>query len=415
MIFGLRKELILASLAGTIVVMGLGFIIPLFPLYVSQKGATNFQLGLIVSGFTLSQFFVQPFFGGLSDRFGRKFFMVAGLVCYGVVACLYVLAESLSHVFLVRLLHGIGAGMIWPALSAFIVDLAPLERRGETMGFLSGMEMIGFALGPLLGGFLYSVGGMNLPFWGCAALALLSAAVIWSMVQEKPSANKSRATTPFFERYGFSSLRVPDIRLLCLIGFSEAFVWGMIMTLLPVMASRIGIPPGRIGWLFSAYFIVYIFLQWPSGKWSDRQGRKKPILLGISIYTLAVLLLSWGGNMVYLLLVLAVAGAGLGIYSPAVRAGIADLTSAKVRGASLGVFFTTRMLGFFLGPNVSGIIADKWGIGFPFIIGALSLGAGIWASSALSSELSKAFQPAPVRPGWSRTGTAGIQTVDKKG
>src|SRR5512143_2659741 len=124
MIFGFRKELILASLAGTIVVMGLGFIIPLFPLYVSQKGATNFQLGLIVSGFTLSQFFVQPFFGGFSDRFGRKFFMVAGLVCYGVVACLYVLAESLSHVFLVRLLHGIGAGMIWPALSAFIVDLA---------------------------------------------------------------------------------------------------------------------------------------------------------------------------------------------------------------------------------------------------------------------------------------------------
>ncbi len=189
----------------------------------------------------------------------------------------------------------------------------------------------------------------------------------------------------------------------------------MIMTLLPVMASRIGIPPGRIGWLFSAYFIVYIFLQWPSGKWSDRQGRKKPILLGISIYTLAVLLLSWGGNMVYLLLVLAVAGAGLGIYSPAVRAGIADLTSEKVRGASLGVFFTTRMLGFFLGPNLSGIIADKWGIGFPFIFGALSLSAGIWASSALSSELSKAFQPAPVRPGWSRTGTAAIQTVDKKG
>ena len=197
MIFGLRKELILASLAGTIVVMGLGFIIPLFPIYVSQKGATNFQLGLIVSGFTLSQFLVQPFFGGLSDRFGRKLFMVAGLVCYGVVASLYVLAESLSHVFLVRLLHGVGAGMIWPALSAFIVDLAPVERRGETMGFLSGMEMIGFALGPLLGGFLYSLGGMNLPFWGCSALALLSAAVIWSMVQEKPSANKSGANYPF--------------------------------------------------------------------------------------------------------------------------------------------------------------------------------------------------------------------------
>jgi len=78
MIFSVQKELILVALAGTVVVMGLGFIIPLFPIYVSQKGATNFQLGLIVSGFTISQFLVQPFFGGLSDRFGRKLFMVGG-------------------------------------------------------------------------------------------------------------------------------------------------------------------------------------------------------------------------------------------------------------------------------------------------------------------------------------------------
>ena len=399
MIFSFRKDLILVALAGTVVVMGLGFIIPLFPIYVSQKGATNFQLGLIVSGFTISQFLVQPFFGGLSDRFGRKLFMVGGLACYGFVASLYVLATSLSHVFLIRLLHGVGAGMIWPALSAFIVDQSPAERRGETMGFLSGMEMVGFAAGPLLGGALYSLGGMSLPFWGCSGLAFLAMGMIWLAIKENPSEHQA-SKTRFMERYGFASLRLPDIRLLCLIGFVEAFVWGMIITLLPVMASRLGIPPGKIGWLFTAYFIFYIFLQWPVGKWSDRRGRKKPILVGMSIYTLAVLLLSQGGNLIYLLSVLAIAGAGLGIYSPSVRVAIADLTSEKARGASLGVFFTTRMLGFFLGPNFGGMMADSYGEGFPFLIGAAGLGTAIWASSALSPELSKAVQMAPVQPAW---------------
>ena len=161
-------------------------------------------------------------------------------------------------------------------------------------------------------------------------------------------------------------MRVPDIRLLCLIGFGEAFVWGMIMTLLPVMASRMGIPPGRIGWLFSAYFIVYIFLQWPVGKWSDRQGRKKPILLGMSIYTLAVLLLSRGGTWFTCSWSWRWPAPGWESILPSVRVAIADLTSEKVRGASLGVFFTTRMFGFFLGPNVSGIMADRVGEGFPF-------------------------------------------------
>jgi MFS family permease len=396
MILTFRKELILAALAGTIAVMGLGFIIPLFPIYVTQKGATNFQLGLIVSGFTISQFLVQPFFGGLSDRFGRKLFMVGGLACYGVVASLYILADTLSHVFLIRLLHGVGAGMIWPALAAFVIDQAPMERRGETMGFLSSMEMFGFAVGPLLGGTLYSLGGMDLPFLGCSILAFLGAGLIWRMIQEKPSAPRSVGAR-FLERYGFAALRLPDIRLLCLVGLGEAFVWGMIITLLPVMASGLGVPPGKIGWLFSAYFILFIFLQWPMGRWSDRHGRKMPILIGMSIYALAVFLLSLGGSLLYLLLVLAVAGAGLGIYSPSVRVAVADLTSEKVRGASMGVFFTTRMLGFFLGPNVGGLMADRFGTGFPFLVGAAILGMGIWASSRLSAGLSQ--YSAAVRPG----------------
>lgn len=388
MILTFGKELILVALAGTIAVMGLGFIIPLFPIYVAQKGANNFQLGLIVSGFTISQFLVQPFFGGLSDRFGRKIFMVGGLACYGLVASLYVLADSLSHVFLIRLLNGVGAGMIWPALLAFIIDQAPVERRGETMGFLSSMEMFGFAVGPLLGGALYSLGGMDLPFLGCSILAFLGAGLIWRMIQEKPSAPRGVGVR-FLERYGFAALRLPDIRLLCLIGLGEAFVWGMIITLLPVMATGMGVPPGKIGWLFSAYFIVFILLQWPMGRWSDRHGRKMPILVGMSIYASAVFLLSLGGSLLHLLLVLAVAGAGLGIYSPSVRVAIADLTSEKVRGASMGVFFTTRMLGFFLGPNLGGMMADRFGTGFPFLVGAAALGMGIWASSRLSARLSR--------------------------
>jgi MFS family permease len=158
------------------------------------------------------------------------------------------------------------------------------------------------------------------------------------------------------------------------------------------------VPPGKIGWLFSAYFIVYILLQRPVGKWSDRQGRKKPIFLGLTVYTLAVLLLSQGGTLTQLILFLAIAGAGLGIYSPTVRVAIADLSSEEIRGASLGFFFTTRMIGFFLGPNVSGIMADRFGQGFPFLVGAGGLVLGIWASLYLSPRLSKGEPGSLIHP-----------------
>ena len=124
--------------------------------------------------------------------------------------------------------------------------------------------------------------------------------MIWIFVKERFH-RQGTDSVKWLERYGFSSLRLPDIRLLCWIGFAEAFIWGVIITLLPVMGSRAGIPPGKIGWLFSAYFVVYILLQHPVGRWSDRQGRKKPILLGLSIYTLAVLLLSQEGGLFYMM------------------------------------------------------------------------------------------------------------------
>lgn len=383
-----RRDLIVVAAAGTIVIMGLGFIIPLFPIYVTQKGANNLQLGLIISGFTISQFLVQPFFGGLSDRFGRKPFMLGGMVCYSLVAFLYIFADSLIQVFLVRLLHGVAAGMIWPALAAFVIDQSPLGKRGEIIGILSAVEMLGFAVGPFLGGVLYGWGGIDLPFWGCSLLAFSSGLLIWSFI---PGDNSfvPRGFMSWKERYGFSSLRISDVRLLCLIGFAEAFVWGTIITVLPVMAANLGVPPERIGWLFTSYFVVFIFLQRPVGKWSDREGRKKPILWGMIIYTIAVIFLSLGGSLFYLLLILALAGAGLGIYSPSARVAIADLSSAQVRGANMGIFFTTRMVGFFLGPNVAGLIADRFGHGFPFLMGAIVLAAGIWASLTLSNKLAQ--------------------------
>ena len=265
------------------------------------------------------------------------------------------------------------------------------------MSFLSGVEMLGFAIGPFLGGLLYSLGGMRLPFLSCSAMAFLASALIWVFIKEKGTPSKMEQLG-WAKRYGFSSLRLVDIRLLCLIGFGEAFVWGAISTLLPVMASRIGIPPGKIGWLFSSCFIVYILLQRPVGKWSDRQGRKKPIILGMTIYTLAVLLLSQGGTLSYLMVVLAIAGAGLGIYSPTVRVAVADLSPEEVRGAGLGIFFTTRMFGFFLGPKVSGLMADRFGEGFPFLVGAAGLILGVWASFCLSPRLSQAPQGSLIRP-----------------
>ena len=255
------------------------------------------------------------------------------------------------------------------------------------MGFLSAVEMAGFVIGPFMGGMLYSLGGLDLPFLSCSILGFAAAAMIWGSIQrDRPQKEPVRMS--FWERYGFTALHHPDMKRLCLIGFSEAFIWGSIMTLLPVMASNQGVQPNKIGWLFTAYFIVYMLLLGPAGRWSDRHGRKKPILFGLCIYALSAILISRGGGFVQMMMVLAMAGFGLGIYSPCVRVAVADLSAREIRGASMGLFFTSRTMGIFMGPNISGFLADRFGPGFPFLIGSAGLLFGIWASLSLSAELS---------------------------
>jgi hypothetical protein len=65
----------------------------------------------------------------------------------------------------------------------------------------------------------------------------------------------------------------------------------------------------------------------------------------------------------------------------------------------LGFFFTTRMIGFFLGPNISGLLADRFGQGFPFLVGAAGLGGALWAAFNLSARLTKKAAQAASFPG----------------
>lgn len=384
------RDFLLVCFAGTVTLIGLGLIIPLLPIYISSKGASKFQLGIIFSGFSFTQFLVQPFFGSLSDRIGRKPLLIAGLALYSAITFLYAFAESFSMLFFLRLMHGIGAGMIWPPMTALIIDLAPPERRAEALGFQSGVEMTGFTIGPILGGVFYSLGGIRLPFILCGGLIFVNFLLTKILLIEKRSlVNIDLPRRNWKERYGFSFLKLTTVKALCYAAFYETYMWGTLATLLPLIAGGRGIGPAKVGILFSAYYIAFSLVQFFAGKWSDRIGRKKLIVYGFFIYGLTVSLIPIVWDMRSLVMVLAAAGASLGFYSPSIRATIADLAQADIRGSNLGIFFTARMIGFMIGPPLSGLLAQNFGFIAPFVLVSLGIISGAIAVSHFMHEPGK--------------------------
>src|SRR4030042_765766 len=156
-------------------------------------GATGVTLGLMVAAFSISQGVLQPVVGNLSDRRGRKRFLVAGLSIYAVVGLTYTLATSVEHLILIRLFHGVGSTMIAPIAMAYVADLAPRRQEGKYMGMLNIALFAGFAGGPVLGGVFRDVIGVNSAFYAMSALTVASLGLILALLPPDRSSHKTRS------------------------------------------------------------------------------------------------------------------------------------------------------------------------------------------------------------------------------
>lgn len=109
--------------------------------------------------------FCQPVVGSLSDRWGRKGFLIAGLFIYGLVGLVLPEAGSVANLILIRTFHGFGSAMIVPVAMAYVGELAPQGREGRYMGLLNVAIFTGIGGGPMLGGFFADLWGMASAFY----------------------------------------------------------------------------------------------------------------------------------------------------------------------------------------------------------------------------------------------------------
>ena len=142
--------------------LGFGIIIPLLPFYAETFGASALVVGLLSTSFSLMQFLFAPIWGRLSDIFGRRPIILAGLLGSAVSYLAFGLAASLPMLFAARILAGI-AGANIPTAQAFIADSTTPENRAKGMGLVGAAFGLGFIFGPAIGGFLSHWGTRRRP------------------------------------------------------------------------------------------------------------------------------------------------------------------------------------------------------------------------------------------------------------
>jgi MFS family permease len=105
-----------------ITMLGFGQILPLIPILLyDQLHASEIEIGITISSFAITRVLSQGPMGSLSDKYGRKPFIVVPLFAYGFVSLFYIFTTQTWHIFMIRAFQGIFSGALWPVSDAMVI------------------------------------------------------------------------------------------------------------------------------------------------------------------------------------------------------------------------------------------------------------------------------------------------------
>lgn len=365
--------------------LGLFIILPVFAVYADQlEGSTPALIGLAIGAYGLSQALLQIPFGLLSDRWGRRPVIAAGLLLFILGSIVAALSPHIYGVILGRLLQGSGA--ISAAVMALAADLTRDSQRTKIMAVIGisvgGAFMLALGLGPLVA----SWGGLSGVFWATALLAALALLLLLTLVPQ----SDIRIDTG---RSDFGAvLRNPDLLRLS----GGIFILHLILTAgfvaLP-MVLQDHLEVGRAGhWkVYLPVLLLSVPAMVPVIAYGERRRQMHKVLPAVVLaLALIELVLAFGlASKWVIVLALWAYFSAFNILEASLPSLVSRAVPARVKGAALGVYSTSQFLGAFVGGVLGGSLFGHFGVSAVFLMSAAL--AGVWfvfarGQNAVASE-----------------------------
>lgn len=354
--------------------IGLGIIWPLIPVYAVKLGAGGFLVGLIIASFNVSRTLFSPFAGRLSDKFGRKNFIVTGLLTYAIISVFYVLPTNPETLIFIRFFHGLASVLVVPIAMALAADIAPKQKLGLYMGTLNMSVMIGLGIGPVLGGTIQDHFGLNTAFYTMGTLTLLTCILVMIFI---PADSKRHEPRDGKSTYSIKKMLTHRVILgIFLMRFFAASGQGAVYTFLPILALQLKLTSSLVGIILAANIFLIALLQRSCGKLADRYNPKYFVIIGTFASGMAVLGMPFVEGFMMILLLNILMGMANGISSPGGLVITGQLGRTMGMASVMSITDAAWSLGMIVSPILSGIILDVFGLSYIFIIGSLLILVG---------------------------------------
>ncbi|MEH7351321.1 MFS transporter [Gottfriedia acidiceleris] len=373
----MKKQNIMLSLVLMnlfIIFLGIGLVIPVTPSIMNELNISGTIVGYMVAAFAITQLFFSPIAGRWVDQFGRKKMIIIGLLIFSISEFLFGMGKTIEVLFISRMLGGISAAFIMPAVTAFIADVTTVDTRAKALGYMSAAISTGFIVGPGVGGFLAEY-GPRIPFFSAAGLAIF-AAILSITILPEPERNQDnieeKGQKPGFKRVFalmyFISFMVILISQFGLSAFESLF---SLFT-----NHKFGFTPKDIAIMITGGGIIGAIAQIALfdrlTKW---MGEIRLIRYSLILSTILVFMMTIVNSYFMILLVTITVFLGFDLMRPAVTTYLSKIAGNE-QGFVGGMNSMFTSFGNVIGPIIGGILFDI-DLNYPFYFATVLLASGV--------------------------------------
>ncbi|WP_313638754.1 MFS transporter [Paenibacillus sp. FSL K6-0276] len=353
------KNFIMLTITALLLFSGFYLLMPTLPMFIKQLGGSESQVGLIIGVFTISAVIFRPIIGGLMDRYGRRVFIISGLLFFAITMYFYDWVTGIMFLVVLRILHGVSWAVATTSIGTAVTDVIPQSRRGEGMGWYGLAMTLGMALGPIVGLWVTKSYSFHYLFLLCTVLALI--AFILGFGAKVPAVqNTSKKPISFFEK---------TVLPIAIVTFFLSFTFGGITTFLPLFAANIEVNTGTF---FLVYAVTLAVIRPLTGKISDKYGEGVIIVPALFILIVALFVLTMSKGLIGVVITAILYGIGFGSAQPALQVAMIRLAPPVKRGVANATFLTAFDLGIGLGAILLGFVSQLMGYQMVFITCAIS-------------------------------------------
>lgn len=311
-----------------------------FPLYLSDTGLPDWQVGVILGALGITSLVARPVTGALADGWGRRPVMLIGTVALVLGAVGVTTTVRPSLLLGMRVSQALGYVAFTTAATALISDLAPQQQKGAALALFGTAANLAMTTTPAAVNVLLDTLTLTGAFWLSGALAVLGGLLV--LRARQPAATAARATS---WRDLLQILRRLRVAVLAAVLFGVGF--GAYLQFLPLLVDRRGL--GAAGWVYTVYGLGIIATRLTTGRHLDSERRVRMLSIAFVLLALGLVGFAFATAALHLLAAALFIAVGSGMLHPGLMALHVERAAPHERGRASAAFYLGFDLGIGLG------------------------------------------------------------------